>query len=401
VPAHTDAAVGGSFALDIERDLPFWVALHRVHRLGAVRFELLERAFPTMEAAWRASAAELRHAGLDRGSIETLEAERTKADPAVEMERLAQQGVTALAIRQPGYPARLREIPDAPSVIYVKGSLASDDEWSIAVVGTRRVTPYGRQATPEIARELAVNRITVVSGLARGIDTIAHRTALDAGGRTIAVLAAGLDTIYPPENKRMSEEIVERGALVSDYPLDTRPRAEYFPRRNRIMSGLALGTLIVEGDHKSGAMITARFAAEQNREVFAVPGSIFSPQSRGPNALIKDGATPVLGAADVLEALNLTMLGAQIDFGRAVPPASEEEHALLSVLSREPRHIDIVVRESGLAAATVSGTLALLELKGLVRDVGGMQYVRLREDVPPYLTGQPSGAAPEATGPAS
>jgi DNA processing protein len=167
------------------------------------------------------------------------------------------------------------------------------------------------------------------------------------------------------------------------------------------MSGLALGTLVIEGDHTSGAMITARFAAEQNRDVFAVPGSIFSPHSRGPNALIKDGATPVLGAGDVLEALNLTMLGAQIDFGRAVPPASEDEHALLSVLSREPRHVDLVVRESGLAAATVAGTLALLELKGLVRDVGGMQYVRLREDVPPYLTGQPSGAAPEATGPAS
>ena len=167
------------------------------------------------------------------------------------------------------------------------------------------------------------------------------------------------------------------------------------------MSGLALGTLVIEGDHQSGAMITARFAAEQNRDVFAVPGSIFSPHSRGPNALIKDGATPVLEPGDVLEALNLTMLGAQIDFGRAVPPASPDEHALLSVLSRELRHIDLVVRESGLAAATVSGTLALLELKGLVRDVGGMQYVRLREEVLPYVTGQDPGTDHAATGSSS
>ena len=393
--------VTGVAGQDSERDLPFWVALHRVHRLGAVRFALLERGFPTMESAWRATNADLRAAGLDRSSIAAIEDERERTEPDTEMERLALAGIVALSIRQPEYPARLREIPDAPPVIYVKGSLTSDDEWGISVVGTRRATVYGRQATAEIVHDLAANRVTVVSGLARGIDTIAHRTALDAGGRTIAVLAAGLDTVYPPENKRMAQEIAERGALVSDYPLDTRPRAEYFPRRNRIMSGLSLGTLVIEGDHQSGAMITARFAAEHNRDVFAVPGSIFSPHSRGPNALIKDGATPVLEAGDVLEALNLTMLGAQIDFGRAVPPASEDEHALLSALSREPRHIDVVVRESGLAAATVSGTLALLELKGLVRDVGGMQYVRLREDIPPYLTGQPSGAPPESTGPAS
>ncbi len=401
MPARSEATTAEKVRPDLERDLPFWVALHRVHRLGAVRFSFLERAFPTMEEAWRAPASALRAAGLDASSIAAIDEERTRTDPDGGMARLEAEGVTALSIRQDAYPARLREIPDAPPVIYVKGSLTSDDEWGIAIVGTRRATVYGKQAATEIVQGLAANRVTIVSGLARGIDTIAHRTALDAGARTIAVLAAGLDSVYPPENKRMAREIAERGALVSDYPLGTRPRAEYFPRRNRIMSGLALGTLVIEGDHQSGAMITARFAAEQNRDVFAVPGSIFSPQSRGPNSLIKDGATPVLGAGDVLEALNLTMLGAQIDFGRAVPPASEDEQALLSVLSREPRHIDILVRESGLAAATVSGTLALLELKGLVRDVGSMQYVRLREEAASYLAGQPSGATHEITGPPS
>jgi DNA processing protein len=171
---------------------------------------------------------------------------------------------------------------------------------------------------------------------------------------------------------------------MSDYPLGTRPRAEYFPRRNRILSGLAVGTLVVEADYKSGAMITARTATEQNREVFAVPGSIFSLQSRGPLSLIRDGAIPVTRAEDMLEALNLTMLGAQLDFSRAAPPESESERAVFAALQREPQHIDEVVRTSGLAASVVSGTLALLELKGLARDVGGMQYVRLREPAAEY-----------------
>ena len=201
---------------------------------------------------------------------------------------------------QPGYPERLREIDDSPPAIYVRGQWRDEDEWNIAVVGTRRVTAYGRQAAGELTRGLAANGITIVSGLARGIDGIAHRAALEAAGRTVAVLANELDTVYPSENAGLSEEIIERGALIADYPLGTKPRSEYFPRRNRIMSAMALGTLIIEGDYKSASMITARLAGEQNREVFAVPGSIFSSQSRGPRALIRDGATPVARAKDVL-----------------------------------------------------------------------------------------------------
>jgi DNA processing protein len=349
-----------------------------------VRFALLEAAFPSLRDAWHATRAELQHAGLDARSAAALVLERDRTQPEAELERLERAGVRAIARPQAAYPSLLREIADAPPLIYVRGSLTAADEWGVAVVGTRRATAYGRQAATELSRDLAMNGVTVISGLARGVDTLAHRAALDAGGRTIAVLASGLDTIYPPENASLAREIVESGALVTDYPLGTKPRAEFFPRRNRIMSGLALGTLIVEGDLKSGSMITARTAAEQNREVFAVPGSIFSPQSRGPLSLIRDGATPISTAADILEALNLTRLGAQLDFGRAAPPASGEEQALLSALTRDPRHIDDVVRSTGLAAATVSGTLALLELKGLVRNVGGMQYARVREDSPSY-----------------
>ena len=367
-----------------EQLLPYWVALHRVRRLGSVRFAILERGFDSMRDAWEAERGDLIAAGLDARSTEALIEARSQIDPAGEMERLREGGVRAIARPQPAFPARLAEIDDAPPVIYVRSELTVDDEWSLAVVGTRRATAYGRQAAGELARGLAANRVTVISGLARGIDTIAHRAALEAGGRTIAILASGLDTIYPPENSQLAGEIAERGALISDYPLGTTLRAEYFPRRNRIMSGMALGVLVVEGDYKSGAMITARLAGEQNRDVFAVPGSIFSAQSRGPLSLIKDGATPVASADDVLEALNLTMISAQMDFGRAAPATTPDEQALMSTLSRDPQHIDGLVRSSGLAAATVSGTLALLELKGLVREVGAMQYVRLREDAAVY-----------------
>ena len=365
-------------------ELPYWVAFHRISRLGAARFALLEAAFASMEEAWGAGRDELVAAGLDARTTDEVVRRRPEIDPSGEYERLAEADLRALHRPHPAYPARLREIDDAPPVIYVRGSWEPPDEWSVSVVGTRRATPYGRQAADELARGLAANSVTVVSGLARGVDTIAHRAALDGGGRTIAVLANGLDTIYPPENRGLADDIVERGALITDYPLGTKPRAEFFPRRNRIMSGLSLGTLIIEGDVKSGAMITARLAGEQNREVFALPGSIFSPQSRGPLALLRDGATPVTAVGDVLEALNLTMIGAQMDFGRAAPAATPAEQSLMDALTREPQHIDEVARGSGLAAAEVSATLALLELKGLVRDVGGMQFVRVREQPGPY-----------------
>ncbi|MCA9851836.1 MAG: DNA-processing protein DprA, partial [Dehalococcoidia bacterium] len=334
------------------------MALHRIHRLGSVRFGILERAFPDLRDAWRAPEGELVAGGLDARTAQAIVRARTEADPESEIDRLESSGTHAFARVDPAYPSRLREIDDAPPVLYVRGTLSPDDDYGVAVVGTRRATAYGRQATAELSRGLAAAGVTIVSGLARGVDTIAHRTALDTGGRTIAVLANGLDTIYPPENRRLAEEITEHGAIVSDYPLGTKPRADFFPRRNRILSGLSLGTLVIEGDVKSGAMITAKFATEQNRDVFAVPGSIFSPQSRGPLSLIRDGAMPISSAQEILEALNLARLGAQLDFGRAAPPASDEERTLMGVLTREPQHIDEVARQTGLAAAMVSGTLA-------------------------------------------
>jgi len=359
-------------------ELKYWVAFNRIPGIGRVRCSLLHKHFGALEHAWEAAPAELRAAGLEPRVVQQIAAQRPTIDPDAEMERLEQFGIRALIWDDASYPPRLKEIYDPPPVLYVRGQLTEGDEWAVAVVGTRRPTPYGRQVAEEMAFGLASNRICVVSGLARGIDAIAHRAALEAGGRSIAVLACGLDIVYPPEHAALAREIIERGALVSDYALGTQPRGDYFPRRNRIMSGLSLGVLVVEGDVKSGAMITARLALEQDRDVFAVPGSIFSPQSRGTNSLIQEGAKLVQRVDDILEELNLTMVPQQIEMKELIP-ATDTEAALLRHISKEPVHIDQVCRDSGLPVATVSSVLAMLELKGLVRQMGPMAYVRARD----------------------
>jgi DNA processing protein len=361
---------------EVERK--YWIALARVSRVGRVRFQQLEDHFGSIAEAWRATPGELRAAGLDSSAVTAITSTREAIDPDAEVEALDRAGVRAFTWHDEEYPRALREIFDRPPVLFVKGTLLPSDEWAVAVVGTRRVTVYGRQVAEEMARGLALNRVAVVSGLARGVDAIAHRAAMQAGGRTLAVLASGLDVIYPPEHKRLAGEIVERGALISDYPLGTQPKADYFPRRNRILSGLSLGVLVVEGDIKSGALITARQALEQNREVFAVPGPIYSPGSRGTNKLIQDGeAKLTLEVQDVLAELNLSMASHQIEMAELVP-ADETESVLLRHLGAEPVHVDEVRRECGLPIATVTSALAMLELKGLVRQVGRMNYVRVR-----------------------
>jgi DNA processing protein len=359
-------------------DLQYWVALNRIPGIGRARYQLLEKHFGHLENAWSATAGELRAAGLDERSTAAIVAQRPNISPEAEMERLARQGVSAITWNDDAYPPRLKEIFDLPPVLYIRGELTNADEWAVSVVGTRRPTAYGRQVAEHLTSDLAVQGITIVSGLARGIDAIAHRAALERGGRTVAVMACGLDIVYPPEHLKLAQEVREAGALVSDYPLGTQPRGEYFPRRNRIMSGLSLGVLVVEGDVKSGAMITAGLALEQNREVFAVPGSVFSPQSRGTHRLLQEGAKLVQNAQDVLEELNLTMVPQQLEM-KTLIPADDTEQKLLRHISTEPIHIDEVRRRSGLPIATVSSALAMLELKGLVRQMGSMSYVRARE----------------------
>lgn len=365
-------------------ELKYWTSFSRIPGIGRVRFQALIQRFGRLSDAWRATPTGLRAAGLEERVVRVISDERPKIEPDAELEHLARNGVRALTWDDDDYPSLLKETGDPPPVLYVRGDISAADEWSVSVVGTRRPTPYGRQVAEEISYQLASNRICVVSGLARGIDAIAHRAALQAGGRTIAVLACGLDITYPPEHAKLACEIIEHGVLLSEYPLGTQPRGDYFPRRNRIMAGISLGVLVVEGDLKSGAMITARFANDENREVFAVPGSIFSPQSRGANDLIQNGGAKLVHKVeDVLEELNLTMVPQQMEMKELIP-ATDTEADLLRHITTEPMHIDEVCRESGLPVSTVSSILAMMELKGLVRQMAPMAYVQARERQNPY-----------------
>jgi DNA processing protein len=358
--------------------LAYWIGFNRVRGIGPARLRALLDAFGSIESAWHASVEQLTAVGLDRRSAANLSEARASLDLEDELLRVRRSGVCALTWEDPGYPTLLRQIHDPPPVLYVRGELAPEDAWAVAVVGTRNASAYGKEAAKVLAGDLARSGVTIVSGLARGIDAQAHRAALDAGGRTIAVLGSGLDVIYPWEHRRLAAEIAQQGALVSEYGLGVKPEAANFPPRNRIISGLSRGVLVVEAGERSGALITADFAADQDRDVFAVPGSIFQRGSQGTNRLIRDGAQPVLSAADLLESLNLASVAAHVEAQMLLPTDETEAH-LLDALDNEPLHIDEVGRVTGLPIAAVSSTLALMELKGLVRQVGGMQYVRARD----------------------
>lgn len=358
-------------------DSKYWVAFNCIPQIGRARVERLERYFGLLERAWEASSGELRAAGIDEKIVSTIIEHRRRIAPDAEMEKLARLGIEAITWNDSRYPPRLKQIYERPPILYLRGTLVEADEWAVAVVGTRRATAYGRQAAETISGDLARHQVTVVSGLARGIDSVAHQAALTAGGRTIAVLPCPVDTVYPTQNARLAQAIREHGALLSEYPPGMTVKRDFFWRRNRIVAGISLGVLVVEAGEESGALLTAQMALEENREVFAVPGSIFSPYSKGTNALIqKPEAKLVREARDILTELNLSMVAEQVAVQQALP-ADENELALLNQLSAEPAHIDEIGRLANLAPAVVSSALAMLELKGLVRQVGGLNYIRV------------------------
>ncbi len=362
----------------------YWVGFNIVPQIGPARLRALLDHFGSLEAAWHADAAELRAAGLDKRSLANLLAARRAVDLDRELERIERTGVTVLTWDDDAYPRRLREISAPPPVLYLRGSLLPDDEWAVAVVGTRHPSAYGLEMTRQLAGDLARSHITVVSGLARGIDSEAHHAALAAGGRTFAVLGSGLDRVYPPENVDLARQIVASGAVLTEYPFGTKPEAGNFPARNRVISGLALGTLVVEAGETSGALITARFALEQGRETFAVPGSALSRRSAGTNQLLQRGeAKLVVQVQDILEELNLTMLPQQAEV-RQMVPENDVEADLLRHLSGEPTHVDDLCRSTKLPVAQVSSALALMELKGMVHRAGAMSYILTRESRVPY-----------------
>jgi DNA processing protein len=358
-------------------NIHYSLGFNLVPGIGPTRLARLVERCGSLEAAWHASLHEMQTAGLDTRSCAGLMAAQRELDLAYELQRVREAGLTPVALGDPGYPRLLAEAPNAPPLLYLRGTLDPADAWAVAVVGTRQPTPYGREVAQRLVRELAGAGITIVSGLAIGIDTLAHQAALDAGGRTLAVLACGADIVYPERNTGLAKRIAEQGALLSDYPLGTKPLPLNFPPRNRIISGLSQATLVIEAGLNSGSLITVEFALEQGREVFAVPGSIFSPTSAGCNQLIRNGAGLIGSADDLLAALSLGRAEAQRE-ARSDLPADPNELALYELLDYEPRHIDELSRAAQLSADQAGAALVMLELKGLARQAGALLFVRAR-----------------------
>jgi DNA processing protein len=365
-------------------DLKYWLGFNLVKGIGSAKTQALLDAFDSVAAAWMATESQLKKLGFDQRAIQSLNEARATLNLDACLAQVEKAGLTLLTWNSPDYPTYLREIPSPPPLLYVQGALQASDQFAVAVVGTRRLTTYGRQVTRDLVIGLVQSGVTVVSGLARGIDAIAHKTALEFNGRTIAVLGSGLDCVYPAENRALAEQIAAgHGAVLSEYALGVQPDAKNFPPRNRVISGLSLGVVVVEAGEQSGALITTKFAVEQDREVFAVPGNINSPVSKGPNRLIQQGAKLVLSVEDILEELNLQMVAEQTAVQLALP-GTAEEIALYQQLSAQPVHIDELGRTTGLPSSVISSTLTLMELKGMVQQVGGMNYVLSREPDPVY-----------------
>lgn len=339
----------------------------------------LLRAFSSFETAWSASHSELCRAGWDEALASEFALWRQTVDEASVEQALERDGIACVVKDDPRYPGLLKEIYDPPLCLFVRGDIASLG-FPVAVVGTRKYTEYGRQVADELAFELARQGISIVSGLALGIDGFAHAAAIRAGGRTVAVLGGGVDDarIAPRAHLPLAHAILAHGgALVSEYPPGFLPTEYSFPRRNRIIAGMSLGAIVVEAPESSGALITARCSLEMDREVFAVPHNITSLAGAGPNNLIKMGAKPVCGALDVLDALNLRGIR---EYGTtiAITPDTPEEAKLLPHLCRNPVHIDELTKASGLPSAAVSSAMTMMEMKGKVKNLGGMMYVLAR-----------------------
>lgn len=360
--------------------------LNLVPEIGSLRLRRLLDAFGTLDGLWKATARELQGVeGIGPQLAERVAAGREdETGLRRELDVAGQQGVTIVTLHDAAYPSALRTIPDPPLVLYVRSRLSElDDAPAVAVVGARHASLYGERTAERLAYDLAIRGVTVISGLARGIDGAAHRGALKAGGRTMAVLGSGLSRIYPPEHEPMAKQIAERGAVMSEYPMETPPLPHNFPRRNRIISGLSLGVVVVEAGQRSGALITADCALEQGRDVFAVPGPVTALTSQGTHGLLKQGARLVTSVEDILEELRLTPQPVTPQPTRLAHAAAvrlpEREQRLLDCLSEEePKYIDTIVQASGLAAAEVSTGLLELELKHLVKQQPGKQFVRAK-----------------------
>ncbi|MCU0554353.1 MAG: DNA-processing protein DprA [Syntrophales bacterium] len=370
----------------IRDELTTWVALKSVEGVGSVAFRNLLAVYGSPRRVFEAALTDLEQAaGLNHKTARNIKDFRGWEQARAELAKAECEGVSIITCEDPAYPERLRRIYDPPPLLYIKGSLDTADI-PVAVVGSRNASPYGRYVTEKLSRELAQRGATVVSGLARGIDTCAHRGALAARGRTIAVMGCGIDVIYPPENRKLHGEIASNGAVVTEFAFGTEPDRPHFPARNRIISGLSLGVLIVEAGEKSGSLITARCALEQNREVFAVPGGIDLPGSRGTNRLLRQGAKLVETVEDILEEIlpqlerpNVTEERfARTNSAQQDRPGREaltdNESRLLGFITEKPQDADTLIKRTGLAAAEALSLLLSLELKGYIVQLPGKRF---------------------------
>jgi len=355
----------------------FWIGLSSIPGIGRVTFRKLAGCFGSPEQALNATTEELRsRAGLSDKLAAAITSFPWRGQAEQELAKARSAGVAIITADSAEYPDSLRNTPDPPLFLYVKGALQPGDSNAVAIVGTRKPTHYGTSVTRKMAGELAMAGFTIISGMARGIDTQAHKGALAAQGRTIAVLGCGIDVVYPPENKALMEDISRCGAVITENAFGTQPESGYFPARNRIISGLARGTVIIEAAEDSGSLITAAYTREQGRRLFAVPGNIGSLTSKGTNSLIKQGAVLVEGAADILSDLGTNRADERKAPERALPALTQEEDAVYRCITDEPKHIDSIMIECRSTAGKLSGVLITLELKGLARQLPGKYYVR-------------------------
>jgi DNA processing protein len=356
----------------------YWLAINKIENIGPVTIKKLWEHFGSIEDAWKADGEVIfKIEGINKKAAQALIENRNKINLDEEFERAKELKVLTLADKN--FPSLLANIYDPPPVIYIKGQLPKKEEKIIAIVGTRKASRYGRETAKKLAYELASLGFTIVSGMASGIDTAAHEGALEAGGKTLAVFGCGVDIIFPSQNKGLAERITSSGALVSEFPMGTRPEKGTFPRRNRVISGLSLGVIVVEGHYDSGAMITAKYALDQGREVFAVPGNVELDQSKGPHWLIKQGAKLVESVDDVLEELNMAKPGPRPEAQglrmKDYSDLSEEEQKIVKVLSLEPKYIDNISQESRLSISEVSSRLMMLEVRKIIRQLPGKMFV--------------------------
>jgi DNA processing protein len=348
----------------------YWLALSLIPGLGSILMKRLLEQFGTPEAIFRAPMKKLlKIEGLGEKVASQIQKGPIEKLVVRELSLLKEVGGRIITLKDEDYPKRLKDIYDPPALLYIRGELKGEDELAIAIVGSRKTSPYGRWITEKIGQDLALHGVTVVSGMARGIDSVAHQGALQGGGRTITVLGCGVDVIYPSENRNLFYQIIEHGAVLSEFPMGSPPEGGHFPRRNRIISGLSIGVVIVQASSESGSLITAGYALEQGREVFAVPGNVGANGSRGTNQLIKEGAKLVESSEDILEEILPQWRREKEMTQKAEAPflhLPEDERLLYNLLGETSLHIDAIIRESQLDPGKVSSLLLNLELKGLI-----------------------------------